>query len=108
MLFTLAHSDYRGKPKMLEATQPAILSLEGSSSQPQGSRSPLEELLDTSKDAERLISCFFDLHAIEGEPFQGIWDRLAKAIQRAHCALRSSGLPLDKMGNGSSFLRRPM
>ena len=93
---------------MAELTKPILDDEERGTVQPKRPPSPLVELLEASKDAERLISCFFDLHAIEGEPFQGIWDRLAKAIHRAHSALRSDGLPLGKAEDGRSFLWRPM
>jgi hypothetical protein len=77
-----------GKQKMPEITQSANSFSEEKSSAPHGPCLHLQELLHASKDAERLISCFFDLHAIEGEPFQGIWDRLASAIDRAQHALQ--------------------
>jgi hypothetical protein len=66
----------------------------------------LKELLQASKEAEKLISCFFDLNAIEGEPFQGIWDRLALAIETAQRALWPSYPDLHEAADESPLIRR--
>ena len=93
---------------MPEVTQSTGSISEGKSAKPQRQRTPLEELLEASKDAERLISCFFDLNTIEGEPFQGIWDRLASAINRAHRVLQSDCMQLHEANDESALLRRPV
>jgi hypothetical protein len=48
----------------------------------------LQDLLQASKGAERLISACFELGILEGEPFQDIWDQLDRAIDQAQDALR--------------------
>jgi hypothetical protein len=97
-----------GKQKMPEITQSANSFSEEKSPTPQDHRLPLEELLQACKDAERLISCFFDLHAIEGEPFQGIWDRLASAIDRAQHALQPHCAQLHEAEDEHALFRRPV
>ena len=93
---------------MPKITQSASSISEEKSLESGGHHSPLEELLGASKDAERLISCFFDLHAIEGEPFQGIWDRLATAIHNAQHALHPRRLELHDSDDASVLSRRPV
>ena len=84
-----ATTPWHGKAnsKMPEITQRGSLDSNQASARSRDDRSYLKELLEASKDAEKLISCFFDLNAIEGEPFQGIWERLASAIDTAQRAL---------------------
>jgi hypothetical protein len=97
-----------GKLKMPEITQSQGSISKGKSNKSRDHRSPLEELLEASTDAERLISCFFDLNAIEGEPFQGIWDRLASAIGKAQRAVRVHCTSLQKPGDETFLSRRPV
>ncbi len=47
----------------------------------------LMDLLLASKAAERLISAFFEVGAIHGEPFMSIWTHLDKAIDQAQQAI---------------------
>jgi hypothetical protein len=97
-----------GKQKMPEITQSANSLAEEKSPAPHGHCLHLQELLHASKDAERLLSCFFDLHAIEGEPFQGIWDRLASAIDRAQHALQPHCAQLHEAEDEHALFRRPV
>jgi hypothetical protein len=46
------------------------------------------QLLSASKDAERLISCVFELNFIKGRNLQEIWDRFACAITSAQEAMQ--------------------
>ena len=43
----------------------------------------LQELLEASVSAERLISALFEIGVIEDEPFMSIWSNLEKAIDKA-------------------------
>jgi len=100
---------FQANKKMPEVTQSANSIRKPSA--PDGHRLHLQELLHASKDAERLISCFFDLHAIEGEPFQGIWDRLASAIDRAQHALQPGCVQLHEAEGTEAehaLFRRPV
>ena len=73
----------------------------------------LQELLEASKSAERLISALFEVGALAGEPFMSIWSQLDRAIDRTtrHYrettqADRAPGLPLAQGGTpGGSHLR---
>ena len=47
----------------------------------------LMDLLLASKAAERLISAFFEVGAVHGEPFMSIWTHLDKAIDQAQRAI---------------------
>lgn len=48
----------------------------------QGEKPLLNELLEASKAAERLISALFEIGALDGEPFMSIWCQLDQAIDR--------------------------
>ena len=47
----------------------------------------LNELLEASKAAERLISALFEIGALDGEPFMSIWCQLDRAIDRTERSL---------------------
>ena len=50
----------------------------------------IQELLEASKAAERLISVLFEMGVLEDEPFLGIWRNLEKAIDKAQAALNQN------------------
>ena len=47
----------------------------------------INELLDASKAAERLISALFEVGALDGEPFITTWCQLDRAIDKTERAL---------------------
>ena len=59
----------------------------------------INELLDASKAAERLISALFEVGALDGEPFVTIWCQLNRAIDRTARALSSSPSPTQATMN---------
>ena len=66
----------------------------------QQSMTPLiNELLDASKAAERLISALFEVGALDGEPFITTWCQLNRAIGRTARALSSSPSPTQVIMN---------
>jgi hypothetical protein len=91
---------------MPETTQPRFPDTDESLARSRDDHSHLKLLLEASKDAEKLISCFFDLNAIEGEPFQGIWGRLASAIDTAQRSLQPRHAELHKAASDNPLVRR--
>lgn len=53
----------------------------------------LNELLEASKAAERLISALFEVAALDGEPFMSIWCQLDRAIDRTQRSLAARPSP---------------
>jgi hypothetical protein len=98
----------KANSKMPEITQRVSSDANEAPARSRDDRSYLKELFEASKDAEKLISCFFDLNAIEGEPFQGIWERLASAIDTAEHALRPRYAELHEAANEMPFVRSRM
>jgi hypothetical protein len=54
----------------------------------------LKELLEASQAAERLISAFFEIGALDGEPFMSIWCQLDRAIHRTQRSLEERAIPI--------------
>ena len=65
----------------------------------------LQELLEASKSAERLISALFEVGALVGEPFMSIWSQLHRAIDRAQRSLKPKALDEDPVHNSRRSFR---